>query len=308
MTTPDSIFPLDQYHALRAGFGMFELALWSGVTFTGADRQAFLNNFCTNDVKRLEPGEHCEAFITNVKGKILGHGLVHSRENELVFITVPGQAPSIIAHLDRYIIREDVQLRDSTAERAYLLESGGDGAGRELATEHWIRWRLLDTEFCGLRETTPTDLPKVKQEALTAGAVDCGEAAFNALRIESGSPLFGVDFNADNLPQEVNRDELAISFTKGCYLGQQTVARIDALGHVNQTLVGVRFAGPDVPPAGLELTGSGNSAGHVTSSTFSPQLQAPLALAMVRRQWIPPGTPLESAAGPCEVVDLPVHR
>ena len=87
----------------------------------------------------------------------------------------------------------------------------------------------------------------------------CGTAAFDALRIESGTPLFGVDFDEENLPQEVGRDELAISFTKGCYLGQETVARIDALGHVNQQLAGVRFAGPDVPDAKAELTQGGTS-------------------------------------------------
>ena len=76
-----------------AASAFVELADWSSVTLTGADRQTFLNNFCTNDVKRLAPGEHCEAFLTNVKGKILGHGLVHCRDDELVFITVPGQAP-----------------------------------------------------------------------------------------------------------------------------------------------------------------------------------------------------------------------
>jgi folate-binding protein YgfZ len=307
MTEPNAKFPLDQYHALRTGFGILPLEGWSSVTFAGADRELFLNNFCTNDVKRLVPGEHCEAFITNVKGKILGHGLVHCRESELVFITVPEQAAALIEHLERYIIREDVQLRDSTAERGYLLESGGDAAGRGPEAENWIRWRLLDTELCGLREVHRADLPRVQQEAQAAGAVLCGEAAFHAMRIESGTPLFGVDFNADNLPQEVGRDELAISFTKGCYLGQETVARIDALGHVNQLLVGVRFTGPNVPPAGLELTSGENPAGRVTSASYSPRLESPLALAMVRRQWIPPGTRLQSAAGACEVVELPVH-
>jgi len=307
MTNADAKFPFDQYQALRAGFGIVTLDHWSSVTFTGADRQTFLNNFCTNDVKRLVPGERCEAFATNVKGKVLGHGMVDCRTQELVFITVPDQAAPLIQHLDRYIIREDVQLRDSTAERAFLLASGGDAAGREPASELWIRWRLLDTEFCGLHETTPDDMPRVKRELLAAGAVECSEAAFQALRIEAGTPLFGVDFNADNFPQVVGRDELAISFTKGCYLGQETVARIDAMGHVNQSLVGVRFAGANVPPAGLELTSGDNSAGRVTSASYSPRLESPLALAMVRRPWVPPGSRLESAAGSCEVVDLPAH-
>jgi len=307
MTTPTATFPLDEYRALRSGYGVVKLADWSSVTLTGTDRQTFLNNFCTNDVKRLAPGEQCEAFFTDVKGKIVGHGLVHCRVNELVFISLPAQAPKIIAHLDRYIIREDVQLRDTSATRVYLLIAGGEAPGAGLNGEIWVRWRLLHAPFCGLLEATSDRLPQIQQERHARGAVSCGDVAFDALRIESGTPLFGVDFNEENLPQEVGRDELAISFTKGCYLGQETVARIDALGHVNQRLVGVRFAGPNVPEAGMELTRGGATVGHVTSATYSPQHSAPLALAMVRRQSLAPGTLLESATGPCEVIELPMQ-
>ena len=131
-------------------------------------------------------------------------------------------------------------------------------------------------------------------------------AAFDALRVEADMPLFGVDFDASNLPQEVARNDRAISFTKGCYLGQETVARIDALGHVNQELTGVRFEGAEVPAAGTELTHGGSVAGRVTTATFSPRLDGPLALAMVRREWLAPGTRLETPVGPCDVIMLPV--
>lgn len=298
---------LEEYHALRSGYGVVELANWSSVTFTGADRQAFLNNFCTSDVKRLGEGEHCEAFITSVKGKIIGHGLVHCRASELVFITVPDQAAPLITHWDRYIIREDIVLRDSTAERKYLLIAGSASAGGGLNGECWIRWRLLEVPFCGLLEVAPDRLPQVRRELAAAGAMTCSDAAFDTVRIESGTPLFGRDFNEENLPQEIGRNELAINFTKGCYLGQETVARIDALGHVNQQLVGVRFAGPTVPKARTELMHDESIAGHVTSATFSPELGVPLALAMIRRPWAAPGTELASVAGPCAVVDVPVH-
>ena len=305
--TPDTSFSLNEYRALRSGFGVVELNDWSSVTLTGADRQVFLNNFCTNEVKRLAPGEHCEAFLTDVKGKVLGHVMVHCRERELVLITVPAQAPRIIAHLDRYVIREDVQLRDTTAERKYLLIAGGEKAGGGLNGEIWIRWRLLHVLFCGLLEVTPDRISQARAELAAAGAMACSRPAFDALRIESGTPLFGVDFDEENLPQEVGRDELAISFTKGCYLGQETVARIDALGHVNRQLVGVRFEGPSIPPAKTELAAEGANAGHVTSAAYSPQLSAPLAIALVRRRWTAPGSRLDSAAGPCEVIELPVN-
>jgi folate-binding protein YgfZ len=307
MNTTDSTVPLDQYRALRDGGGFVELAGWSSVTFTGADRQAFLHNFCTNDVKRLAPGQSCEAFVTNVKGKVLGHGLVACREQELVFITVPGQASVVIGHLERYVIREDVALRDTTSERSYLLVGGRHGAELPNAAD-WMDWNLLNTSVCRLLETRPADLPRTRQTLLDHGIVACGQAAFEALRIEAGTPLFGVDFDASNFPQEVGRNDRAISFTKGCYLGQETVARIDALGHVNQQIAGVKFAGRQVPAAGVTLTTGDATAGCVTSASYSPQLGAPLALAMVRREFLAPGTKLDSAAGPCDVVALPIHN
>jgi folate-binding protein YgfZ len=121
-------------------------------------------------------------------------------------------------------------------------------------------------------------------------------------------PSYGVDFNEENLPQEVGRDRQAISFTKGCYLGQETVARIDALGHVNLRLAGVRFFGSDVPASGTELTREGRSVGSVSSAAFSPKLEAPIALAMIRREAMSPGTRLESSSGACEVTALPITQ
>jgi tRNA-modifying protein YgfZ len=312
MSAGDGKISLPQYRALRYGRGFVELDGWSSVTVAGADRQAFLNNFCTNDVKRLVAGESCEAFFTNVKGKILGHGLVSCRDGETVFITVPGQAATLIEHLDRYIIREDVQLRDTTNERGYLLIAGGKGAddpipkiGKESPTR-WVRWNIFARPVCGLMETPPGSLDELRKILIDWGDMPCDYAVFDTLRIEVGMSLFGVDFDGHNFPQEVDRNDCAISFTKGCYLGQETVARIDALGHVNQQIVGVRFDGANVPEFGAELTHAGAVAGRVTSATFSPQLQAPLALAMVRREWHKPGSRLDSPLGTCEAISLPV--
>src|SRR5215204_2562238 len=113
-----------EYQALKTGRAVVELIRWSSISITGADRQTFLNNFCTNDVKSLVPGACCEGFFTNVKGKIVGHGVIHCRPTEMVFVGVPGQASRLVEHLDRYVIREDVTLRDTTDERSYLLVAG----------------------------------------------------------------------------------------------------------------------------------------------------------------------------------------
>src|SRR5215211_4400276 len=91
-----------EYQALRNGLAVVELTGWSSISVTGADRQTFLHNFCTNEVKRLVPGASCEAFFTNVKGKVVGHGVLCCRDEEVVFVGSPGQGPRLVEHLDRY--------------------------------------------------------------------------------------------------------------------------------------------------------------------------------------------------------------
>jgi hypothetical protein len=139
------------------------------------------------------------------------------------------------------------------------------------------------------------------------GARPCGAEAFEMTRIEAGTPEYGRDLSDANLPQELARDARAISFTKGCYIGQETVARLDAMGHVNRTLCGVCFAAAEIPLVGTEFHGeAGKSLGQVTSAAFSPRLGAPLALAYVRRGTNTPGSRLESSLGAAEVVALPI--
>jgi tRNA-modifying protein YgfZ len=321
-----------QYIELRGGCGIVELVNWSSISLTGTDRQAFLNNFCTNDVKRLEPGRCCEAFICNVKGKTIGHGLVTCRPNELVIVGAPGQGETIAAHLERYTIREDVRVRDTTSERTYLLLAGVatarstalamapsidvanswleplmNAAAHVVDTPvHWIHWPLFGPWFAGLIEIAPAEVKKVMHSLEERGATVGNQFAFDMMRIEAGTPLFGVDFDEHNLPQEIVRSEQAISFTKGCYLGQETVARIDALGHVNQQIAGVAIDCRDTPPVGTELTFSGEIVGRVTSAMFSPGLGKHLALAMLRRGHNQVGTNLDSVAGQWQVISLPI--
>jgi folate-binding protein YgfZ len=159
-----------------------------------------------------------------------------------------------------------------------------------------------------LIEAPASAVDQVKARLEERGARECSLATFDTLRIEAGVPLFGVDFDDANFPQEVGRDHQAISFTKGCYLGQETVARIDALGHVNQRLVSIQFARGDVPAAGTQLTRGGHAAGHVTSATYSARLKAPLALAMLRREAALLGAELESPIGAARVVALPLDN
>lgn len=289
----------DGYEALQTGRAFIELVDWTSISVVGADRQKFLHNFSTNDVKRLAPGASCEAFFTNVKGKIVGHGLIDCRDGELVIIGAPGQGPKLIEHLERYVIREDVAFHELTGDRRYLLVAGELPVNLDCRP---ICWRLLDRDNVRLLEVGADQFAAVVSRLVSAGFIVAGDEAFSAVRIESVFPLFGIDFDEENLPQEIGRDRQAISFTKGCYLGQETVARIDALGHVNRMIVQVRFMNRDVRAESTDLTRDSHTVGRITSVAYSPKHDAPIALAMVRRDATSAGTRLESSVGPCEVV------
>ena len=161
-------------------------------------------------------------------------------------------------------------------------------------------------EDCFLVQVSGADLENVVQLTLSAGATEISADVWDIRRIESGFPLYGRDISADNLPQEVARDAHAISFTKGCYLGQETVARIDAVGHVNRYLAGLKFKPNVVPRVGLELQREGRPMGQVTSVCMSPRLGSALALGYVRREAAMPGDELSSSVGTATVIELPV--
>jgi folate-binding protein YgfZ len=315
-----------EYLALTAGVGLVDLSARTRIELTGRDRASFLHNMCTNEIRKLPVGAGREIFLTDARGHVLGHGFVYELEESLVFDTVPGQAPRLMTHLDRYIIREQVELHDRTSEWFEFLVAGpraveilteltGEPPPQELLT-HGVaqlagkpvtvyRIGLVHAPSFAVVGSTEDAAP-IWEAIERGGAWPCGFTALDTLRIEQGIPYFGLDITEKNLPQEVGRDASAISFTKGCYIGQETVARLDALGHVNKQLVGVRLEGPQVPKPGLELNADEQVVGQVTSAAFSRQLGAPLALAYVRRGNNAPGSKLASPLGNGEVVALPV--
>jgi tRNA-modifying protein YgfZ len=310
-----------EYAALTQQAAVVDVNSRTRVELTGADRAGFLHNLCTNDIKRLTPGTGCEAFLLDARGHTLAHLFVICRPESLLLETVPGQEEAIVGHLDRYLIRERVELHARTAGWREWLLAGPRAADClanldieapcatlaslecELAGSPATVARVNLTEPDGFLLLTPNELgADIEKALLQSGARRCSLQTLEIARIENGFPFYGSDITEKNLPQEVARDQVAISFNKGCYLGQETVARIDALGHVNKTLCRLRFAGPDVPPLGTQLSAAGQPVGQVTSAAYSPRFSAPLALAYVRRGSHTPGTLLDSDAGPAEVL------
>jgi len=317
---------VNDYDQLTTGAGLVDFAQRTLVEVTGQDRAVLLHNMCTADVRKLTPGDGCEAFFTDASAKILAHVYFFAEPERIVIETVPGEAERLISHLDRYIFREDVQLVDRTAQwhewllagpqATTVLQSLGAEPLPQRVLEHCevtiagiaVCVRRVDWTAAGgyLLQTSCEAADGLKAVLEKAGAAVCSLASFDVARMEAGTPQSGRDITLENLPQEIDRDARAISFTKGCYIGQETVARIDALGHVNKLLRLVKFAGDAIPAAGTELTAEGKTVGKVTSAVFSAKLNAPLALAMVRRGVDKPGTQLESALGPVDVVAAPV--
>ena len=316
----------NQYRELYAGAGLAKVAS-TQIELTGPDAPAFLNRLCTNKVDRLMPGAGCEAFLTDAKGHVVAWVLVFRRAESLVLRAAAGQAEKIVAHLDRYLIRDKVELNDqSPRQREFLL--AGEKAEDVLcglaalvpANEHLAH---VDIDSCGIRGSVrrlalggsrvfliSVDMAGSDvawQSLQSAGARPCGPSAAESLRIEAGWPDSGTDITEENLPQEIGRDRLAISFDKGCYLGQETVARIESRGHVNRLLVGLQFSTSEIPPHRTELSDGEKLVGNVTSAAYSPRLGTALALGYVARRLAEAGTRLNSTQGTVAVVDLPLQ-
>lgn len=310
----------NDYEAIRDRVGCVELPNWSCIELRGPDRARLLNSLGTNRLDDTVPGEGRETFLTDPRGHVVAHGMVFADEESTLFITAAPRGDAIVDHLGKYIIREDVQVVDRSVQTA-IWYCGGHAAEDLLVKlgipvphepgEH-VNAALEDAPLkaCRVDITGPVGfLLAVPQEHARsiagvlqqAEAKTCAREAFDAARIQWGWPLDRIDISKSNFPQEVGRNDRAISFTKGCYLGQETVARIDSLGHVNKRLTLVRFPTGQLTDS-TNLFGQGKPVGTTTSMGYSPEFSCPVALAYVRRERAEPGTVLESSIGPAETV------
>jgi folate-binding protein YgfZ len=305
----------ETYRAIDADAGFADRSGRDRLDVTGPDRAKFLHNLTTNDIKRLDVGHGMEAFITSPQGKTLGYCTLLGCEDRIVLLTDAGGVASVLPHLTKYGAFDEVALDDVGAQTfiVHVVGPRADeilkAAGAELPDAGDLRHRETTVAgkpvriarespagrpgltILGTRGDSPAIAAQIHESGAPLGLVDISADAFDVLRIEAGTPVFGRDVTADNLPQEVGRDARAISFVKGCYLGQETVARIDAMGHVNKHLKGVRFLEPVGALAeGTELQADGKRVGAVTSSAFSPGWGALVALGYVRSAHAAAGT------------------
>ncbi|MBS0211304.1 MAG: folate-binding protein YgfZ [Planctomycetes bacterium] len=285
----------------------------SQLELVGPDRASFLHSLSTNDIKQLATGASCEASFLNGKGNVLFHGWIHAGESSHIVDVGPGMAAPLAAHLTRYQIREQVTVHDRTREWGLLYLAGPTAADKLHgdALQSVLREATVVPDLWTRHEAWHLFAPRERLvgiwSALTAaGFTPVGARALDVARIEAGTPLAPLDVPEGLLPQELGRDARMISFKKGCYLGQETVARLDALGHVNKQLAGLEFATGAAVGAGSELLRDGKPAGVVTSVAHRAAGQPPIGLGFVRRECLQPGTELLAAETKARIVSLPM--
>jgi folate-binding protein YgfZ len=320
-----------EYRALREGAALFDLSLRGKIGITGTDRAAFLHNMVTNDVRSLRPGQGCNAALLSLQGKMEAGMRIHCLEDAIWCDIDPGPAERVRAVLAKHLILEDAKQEDMTESWALLAVQGpgsddvlarsGSASARpaeglahtwtEIEGTRILLVRLDHSGEGGFDLWVPAAEGVAVWRALRdrGGARPAGLAALDARRIEAGIPWAGSEIDGEHFPMEAGLDAGWISYTKGCYLGQETISRLHHLGHVNRHLVSLTLPGDSVPTKGATLWAGEKRAGAITSAALSPRDGRAVALAYVHRDHAVPGTELEfedgAARTPIAVASLP---
>lgn len=309
-----------EHRALAETAGVLDLSFRSRLCLTGADRVRFLHGQVTNDIKALRAGEGCYAALVTAKGRIESDLNIYNLSEELLLDFEPGLGALVSQRLQKFVVADDVQVVE-VAPHYGLLSVQGPAAvaamrslGRfeQLPSKPFGFTRLVDANLGELylanqprlgtsgfdlfvpRAALDVGADKLIAAARAAGGRACGWDAFEMARVEAGIPRFGVDMDETNLPQETGIEGRAVSYTKGCYIGQEVLNRIHTIGHVNRELRGLLLpAGVEALPAkGNKLCHEGKEVGYITSAMRSPALRANLALGYVRKEVNQIGTEL----------------
>jgi folate-binding protein YgfZ len=320
----------------RLGAGLFDRSWRASLRFTGQDRATFLHNLLSNDVAALRPGTGCYATLLTRESKVVADGDVLCLEDAIRFELDRSVTEKARAHLERFLVADDVEIDDRSEQDASLGVHGPrapeivkaafpdcDLPQREL--EHRLAAMagatllIVRTDWTGDPGfdfvTARADALRVWQTMVSIGEArglrPAGMAAAEILRLEAGRPRIGVDFDETRLVLEAAL-ERGVHFSKGCYLGQEIVERASARGHVNKRLVGLRIEGETPPLPDARIIAEESEVGRVTSGVFSPHVDSAIALGYVRRGFTDPGTrvSVEIAAtrAPAVVATLPFYR
>jgi folate-binding protein YgfZ len=311
----------DEYAVLTEGCGLVDRSERGKLALAGADAKSFLNGQVTNDVEALQPGAGCYAAFLTHKGKMLGDVRVLDAGDELLLDTERVALQALFDMVRRFSVGYDVQLHKRTLERA-LFSLVGPRAHEVIPGVPGGEHAHVDTDFGRAIATAEgidvlceaEQADAVRAALIEAGAVQVSEDAAEIVRVERGRPRYGIDMDDGTIPQEAELNERAVSFTKGCYVGQETVARLHWKGKPNRRLRGLRLSAPASSGEELRLGGpDGNPSrplGRIGSAVVSPR-HGPIALAIVRREAAPGDTLVVAREGDpsggatATVVELP---
>ena len=305
-----------EHVAIAEGAGLVDRSERGKLALTGADAKEFLAGQVTNDVVGLEAGDGCYAALLTPKGRMLGDLRVLDTGDELLLDMDREALQAIFDVIRRATIGFAVELHKRTLQRGLLTLAGPRaravaGAADLPVTEHAHRVvtiggaeaRVIATNVGVDVLTLAEDTDAVRDALLAAGAEPISETTLDVLRVETGRPRWGAELDETVIPQEAGLNDRAVSFTKGCYVGQETVARLFYRGKPNRHLRGLRLSAPVEPGTPLQL--GEKEVGRLTSVAVSPA-RGPIGLALVRRQ-AEPGATLAAGDGDvtAEVVELP---
>jgi folate-binding protein YgfZ len=301
----EAVIATDQYELLTTDAGLVDRSDRAKLLVRGSDVADFLQGQVSNDVEALEPGRGCYAVILTHKGK-LRTDLRILRGEDWWWIDTEAIGHRVVTHtIQTYSLGRDVRFEDVTDERAILSLVGPRSRERLDAAPGLEELSFVEGAH-GLYAATDlgvdvvTDDPDAARAALDVEEVSADAA--ECVRIESGRPRLGFDMDAETMPQEAGINARAVSFTKGCYVGQETVARLHYRGKPNRTLRGLRLSVP--VERGEEIRLGEKVVGRVGSACVSPAL-GPIALALVRREAATGDTVEVGAGAEAEVVELP---
>ncbi len=301
------------YRTATEACGLLDRSERGKLALTGREAKSFLQGQVTNDVEALSPGEGCYAAFLTPKGKMLGDLRILDAGDEILLDTERVALQELFNMIRRFSIGFDVELHKRTLESGLLsllgpeseAVAGGGGLGElehsnSAVTVGGIEARAIRTD---LGIDLLCDAANVDGLRAALGVAAVSEAVAECLRVERGRPRFGVDLDDTVIPQEAGLNERAVSFTKGCYVGQETVARLHYRGKPNRHLRGLRLT--EVTQTGDELTYDGRAVGRLGSVALSPRF-GPIGLAIVRRE-APVGSVVAVGDGTAqgEVVELP---
>jgi folate-binding protein YgfZ len=284
------------YEALRHGAAWMDLSARGRIIARGRDRARLLHNICSNEVKKMTPGMGSYAFLLSPQGRIQADMNLFCLADHFLIDTEPELREKVAQHIRRYIIADQVELENVTeATAAIAVEGPGAERIRPAAGGYSIAPFSLTGQpgyriYCSAEQKAA-----IIRDLESGGAAPATAEDARAVRIENGKPRYGEDIRETSLVQETQQLQ-AVSFTKGCYIGQEIVERVRAQGHVNKKLVRIEFEAAEPVAPGTKLTAAGAEVGEVTSSVNSPQSGKVIALGVVRTQFAEPGTLLDSGA------------